>query len=158
MDRKGNSLRNQEIKVSQINHSFLFGCGGFDFIPYILKGEDEYKQVTESWLEIFNYATLPFYWGRYEPTEGEPNRDALMKTAQYLKDKGVMVKGHPLCWHTVCADWLMKYDNRTILEEQLGRIEREVSGFKGDYHISSSEGSANVSLINDDGLVLRMEE
>ena len=41
------------------------------------------------------------------------------------------MKGHPLCWHTVCADWLMKYDNRTIMEKQLARIDREVSGFKG---------------------------
>ena len=41
------------------------------------------------------------------------------------------VKGHPLCWHTVCADWLMKYDNETILKKQLERIDREVLGFKG---------------------------
>ena len=29
------------------------------------------------------------------------------------------------------ADWLMKYDNKTILEKQLARIDREVIGFKG---------------------------
>ncbi|MCR4656682.1 MAG: endo-1,4-beta-xylanase [Lachnospiraceae bacterium] len=131
IDHRGDPLQNSKIEIRQTNHSFLFGCGGFDFIPYVMKGEEEYRQVTESWLEIFNYATLPFYWGRYEPVEGEPDRDKLMKTARYLKDRGVKVKGHPLCWHTVCADWLMKYDNRTILEKQLGRIEREVSGFKG---------------------------
>ena len=41
------------------------------------------------------------------------------------------VKGHPLCWHTVCAHWLTKYDNETILKKQLERIDREVLGFKG---------------------------
>lgn len=30
----------------------------------------------------------PFYWGRYEPVEGEPDRDSLMKTAEYMKSKG----------------------------------------------------------------------
>jgi GH35 family endo-1,4-beta-xylanase len=54
-----------------------------------------------------------------------------MKTAQYLNSKDVRVKGHPLCWHTACADWLMKYDNSTIMKKQLERIDREVSGFKG---------------------------
>lgn len=130
-DEHGNPLSNREIGIRQVNHAFLFGCGGFDFMPYVLKGGDEYKQLTDGWLEVFNYATLPFYWGRYEPEEGKPNKDALMKTAQYLKDKGVKVKGHPLCWHTVCADWLMKYDNQTIMQKQLERIDREVTGYKG---------------------------
>ena len=130
-DRKGNPMSNAEICVKQTNHKFLFGCGAFDFIPYVLKGEDEYKQVTDSWLEIFNYGTLPFYWGNYEREEGKPNKDTLMKTAKYLTGKGVKVKGHPLCWHTVCADWLMKYDNDTILKKQLARIDREVTDFKG---------------------------
>ena len=130
-DAQGNALQNSEIKVSQTNHKFLFGCGAFDFIPYVAKGEEKNKDLTETWLEIFNYGTLPFYWGGYEWKEGSPNKDALMKTALYMKDKGVTVKGHPLCWHTACADWLMQYDNKTIMEKQLARIDREVTGFKG---------------------------
>ena len=131
VDGQGNPLTGQQVRIKQTNHEFLFGCGAFDFIPYVMKGEDKYKQLTDKWLEIFNYATLPFYWGNFEPEEGKPNTDMLMKTAQYLVDKGVRVKGHPLCWHTVCADWLMKYDNATILQKQLERIDREVKGFKG---------------------------
>ncbi len=130
-DGDGNPIINSKIGVKQTDHEFLFGCGGFDFIPFVMNGDEEHRQITESWLEIFNYATLPFYWGGYEPEEGKPNRDTLMKTAQYLNSKGVKVKGHPLCWHTACADWLMKYDNETIMKKQLERIDREVSGFKG---------------------------
>ena len=129
-DNTGKPLSGKEIAVKQTNHSFLFGCGAFDFIPYV-SGEEGYREITEGWLQVFNYGTLPFYWGNYEPEEGKPNRDVLMKAASYLKDRGVKVKGHPLCWHTVCADWLMKYDNETILKKQLERIDREVTGFKG---------------------------
>lgn len=57
-----------------------------------MNGDEEHNQITDSWLEIFNYGTLPFYWGQYEKVEGEPNRDALMRTAQYLKSKGVTIK------------------------------------------------------------------
>ncbi len=131
VDGSGAALSNTDINVKQIRHKFLFGCGGFDFMPYVMKKEEGSAQVTGDWLGIFNYATLPFYWGNYEPEEGKTGKDVLMKTAEYLKSKGVRVKGHPLCWHTVCADWLMKYDNETIMKKQLERIDREVTGFKG---------------------------
>ncbi len=131
VDASGNPLSGRSVEVKQTEHAFLFGCGAFDFIPYVMKGEEEYRQLTDSWLELFNYGTLPFYWGNFETVEGSPDTEKLMKTAQYLKDKGVKVKGHPLCWHTACADWLMNYDNKTIMEKQLARIDREVTGFKG---------------------------
>ena len=130
-DALGNPIANKQIAIKQTNHSFLFGCGAFDFIPYVMNGDEEHRQITDSWLEIFNYGTLPFYWGQFETSEGEPATDKLMKTAKYLNSKNVKVKGHPLCWHTACADWLMKYDNETIMKKQLERIDREVTGFKG---------------------------
>ena len=143
VDANNQPIAGKQVQIKQTNHSFLFGCGAFDFIPYVNSDDeqmlqykpdfniDEYKQLTDSWLEIFNYGTLPFYWGNFEPEEGKPDTEKLMKTAQYLKSKNVTVKGHPLCWHTVCADWLMQYDNETILKKQLARIDREVEGFKG---------------------------
>ncbi|MCR5310170.1 MAG: endo-1,4-beta-xylanase [Lachnospiraceae bacterium] len=131
LDGNGNPMPGMTVSVNQLGHKFLFGCGAFDFIPYVLQGGDDLKTVTDSWLQVFNYGTLPFYWGNFEREEGKPNTEALMKTAKYLKDKGVTVKGHPLCWHTVCADWLLKYDNATIMKKQLERIDREVSNFKG---------------------------
>ena len=144
-DEAGNPIANREVKVQQTNHKFLFGCGAFEFLPYVMCQDEKWQipggapffskeqlqQITDSWLEIFNYGTLPFYWGRFEPEEGKPQTELLMATAKYLQSKNVKVKGHPLCWHTVCADWLMKYDNKTIMEKQLARIDREVSGFKG---------------------------
>ena len=54
-----------------------------------------------------------------------------MKAAKLLKNFGATIKGHPLCWHTGCAQWLLKYDNKTILEKQLARIYRDVGDFKG---------------------------
>ena len=130
-DADGKALANKEVHIRQVKHSFLFGCGAFDFIPFVMKGEPKFKQLTDSWLEIFNYGTLPFYWGQFEHEEGKPNTEVLKKTAEFLKSKNVTVKGHPLCWHTACADWLMKYDNKTIMQKQLERIDREVKGFKG---------------------------
>ena len=145
LDASGAPIANRNVKVTQTNHKFLFGCGAFEFLPYVMSQDEkqdvpgggpfasreQLEELTSSWLEIFNYGTLPFYWGRFEPEEGKPNTEQLMKTASFLQSKNVKVKGHPLCWHTVCADWLMNYDNKTIMEKQLARIDREVKGFKG---------------------------
>ena len=127
----GEILADKKIDIKQKNHSFLFGCGAFNFMPFVMNGDDKNRHLTEKWLEIFNYGTLPFYWGMFEHEEGKPNTENMMKTAKYLQEKGVKVKGHPLCWHTVCADWLMKYDNETIMRKQLERIDRDVTAFKG---------------------------
>ena len=54
-----------------------------------------------------------------------------MAAAKWLRDHGVQVKGHPLCWHTACAPWLLKYSNEEILRRQLERIHRDVSAYKG---------------------------
>ena len=125
-DNEGKALANKEIRVSQTNHEFLFGCGAFDFLPYVTMGATEFQDAVDKWLAVFNYATLPFYWGRFEPEEGKPDTEKLMQVAKYLKEKNVKVKGHPLCWHTVCADWLMKYDNKTILKKQLENDECKI--------------------------------
>ena len=87
-DEHGNALADSIIDIRQIRHAFLFGCGAFDFIPFVMEGGERNRRITDSWLEIFNYATLPFYWGNYEPEEGKTNKETLMKTAQYLQGEG----------------------------------------------------------------------
>ena len=130
-DIKGNPMSNAEVEIKQTNHDFLFGCGGFDVMAYVTGGDEAKKYRADKSMELFNYMTLPVYWGRFEPEEGHPLTEDIRRTAQYLTERGVKLKGHPLCWHTVCADWLLKYDNKTILNKQLERIHREVSDLNG---------------------------
>lgn len=134
-DQTGNIVANQRLTLRQTNHEFLFGCGAFDFLMYTNSGTDAktggLQDRIDKWLALYNYGTLPFYLGAFEPVEGQPRTAAHRNAAEFLRDRHVTVKGHPLCWHTVCADWLMNYDNKTILEKQLKRIERDVTAFKG---------------------------
>lgn len=135
-DAFGNPLAHHHVHVQQTRHEFLFGCGAFDFLSYVTATNEADRQFlkdrTDKWLDVFNYGTIPFYWGRFEPQEGHPETESRMKTAKYLQSHDITVKGHPLCWHTVCADWLLQYDNDTILRKQLDRITREVSTFRGN--------------------------
>ena len=131
----GTPKGNQEIQIDQTAQTFLFGCGVFDAVA-LMKTEDEQQKAflqdrLDKWFGLFNYGTMPFYWGRYEPAEGQTAYNETMAAARWLQAKGVRLKGHPLCWHTACAPWLMQYDNKEILRRQLERIHRDVTAFKG---------------------------
>ncbi len=130
----GTAAKNCPVKIDQVSHSFLFGCGAFDAVA-LLNVRDEgrrafLKDRMDKWLALFNYGTLPFYWGRYEPKEGSPAYAETMAAAKWLREKGVTLKGHPLCWHTVCAPWLLQYSNEEIFRRQIARIHRETSAYR----------------------------
>jgi GH35 family endo-1,4-beta-xylanase len=129
-------LANQEVEIAQTKHKFLFGCTGFSTIPLAndeLQGEQkEYEELRSQKLtNLFNFITLPFYWGRFEPVRGKPDTKRVLNTAKYFVDRGCLVKGHPLCWHTVSADWLMELSNEEIIKTQVARIHRDVTDFAG---------------------------
>jgi GH35 family endo-1,4-beta-xylanase len=138
---QGAPLINQAVKVSQKRHKFLFGSiWGEETIAYAnneLSGHaKELAEIrNENYLDLFNLVTLPFYWARYEPQRGQPQQERTMKTAQWYSEHGCIVKGHPLCWHTLTADWLLEMSNADILKTQIERIHRDVSAFAGIINI-----------------------
>ncbi|MDR2150702.1 MAG: endo-1,4-beta-xylanase [Spirochaetaceae bacterium] len=124
------------VHICQKSHQFLFGCGGFDALKVPPAQEagaapSAEEQRLNAIFSFNNYATLPFYWGRYEPEEGKPEKALLTAAARYFASRNIAVKGHPLCWHTVCAPWLMQYSNAQIFSKLLARITREITDFKG---------------------------
>ena len=134
-DAQGRPMAGQTVRVKLTRHEFLFGCGVFWLMDLLDPATPPEKKAVlercwQAWSELFNYGTLPFYQGRYEPAEGVTQQEKTLRAARYLRDLGVTVKGHPLCWHTVSALWLLNKDNRAVLDNQLGRIRREIGAFK----------------------------
>ena len=99
--KDGKPLCNENVQVELKKHDFLFGCGAFDFLPVVFEKDPQkaafFKERTEKWAKLFNYGTLPFYWGGFEKEEGKPDTEILKKAATLLKETGATVKGHPLC-------------------------------------------------------------
>jgi endo-1,4-beta-xylanase len=144
----GAPLTDTEVMVEQRRHDFAFGNIGFDFIP-LANGEadrdaaaaeaeafggaslERLEQLADQWLELFNTATLPFYWGRFEPQRGKPDTARLKRTAEWFAERGVAIKGHPLVWHTVTAPWLLGLPLDEIEGLQRERVRREVTDFAG---------------------------
>jgi endo-1,4-beta-xylanase len=136
VDASGVPVVGKEVTIKQTNHKFLFGCGIFDAIDVANKNVPADRLAFQEsklnmFLDVFNSATLPFYWARFEPELGKPRTKELKATAQWFKERNVAVKGHPLCWHTSTAPWLLDMSNEEILKAQFNRIERDVTDFKG---------------------------
>ena len=132
----GKPVCKRNVEIRQTAHSFVFGCGAFETL-YVTNSEIEesyrafYEERMEKWLKIFNYGTLPFYWGQFEAVEGKTKTQEIKQAARWLKERKVILKGHPLCWHTQTAPWLLDLTNEQILNKQLERIRRDVTEFTG---------------------------
>jgi endo-1,4-beta-xylanase len=132
LDARGEPLRNTEVTVAQVDHAFGFGNIGFDFVP-LANGErtDQLEHLAELWLDVFSTATLPFYWGDFEPERGHPATDRLLRAAEWFVERGVRVKGHPLVWHTVTAPWLLGLPLDEVEAAVRARVRREAADFAG---------------------------
>jgi endo-1,4-beta-xylanase len=132
----GTPLVNQEVTIAQTKHNFLFGTAAFDLVPlasgeYVGVKKEQAEQRAEKITALFNNATLPFYWARFEPERGKPITEKVKNAARWCLDHHLITKGHPLCWHTLTADWLLSMSNAEILQAQIKRIQRDVSDFRG---------------------------
>lgn len=132
----GIPLKNAVVTITQKKHKFLFG--GFDFRLISLSNNELdsedmglMSKAFQGFFELFNYATIPFYWEESEPEKEWRELKRLKKTAEWLKARGCIVKGHPLCWHTLCPPSLLEMTNSQIHAMLLNRIERVMSEFSG---------------------------
>ncbi len=140
----GSPCADTDVLVEQVRHDFAFGNIGFDFVG-LANGEhgdsrenvfggadpEAAERLEDLWLDIFNTATLPFYWAGFEPVEGQPDTRRLQRAAAWFQERGVTVKGHPLVWHTLAPDWLRAYSDEDVEKIVRSRIVREVTSFAG---------------------------
>jgi GH35 family endo-1,4-beta-xylanase len=110
----GRPVADAAVKVSQKSHEFLFGCNIF------VLGQMKEKNAAyeDAFLKLFNFATVPFYWGDLEPEPGElrfaeGSRDIWRRPppdriVAFGKKHGLTLKGHPLLWHSINPKWMPK--------------------------------------------------
>lgn len=118
-NRKGNFVvktNAKKVKVTLKNHKFRFGCNLFmlDEFP-----DDPNKNVIyrQKFKEVFNLATLPFYWDATEPEEGKTRyeigspalyrRPPVDLCIKYCEENNIEPREHALCYDNVFPDWLV---------------------------------------------------
>lgn len=118
-NRKGNFVvktNAKKVKVTLKNHKFRFGCNLFmlDEFP-----DDTNKNVIyrQKFKEVFNLATLPFYWDATEPEEGKTRyeigspalyrRPPVDLCIKYCEENNIEPREHALCYDNFFPDWLV---------------------------------------------------
>ena len=125
----GEPLAAQAVTIRQVRHKFLFGSNAFRVEG--LREPAMERAYRKRFSDLLNFATLPFYWGSYEPQQGKTSKDRLTKMAQWCRSEGIRTKGHPLCWHTVVPPWLQGKEPAEAEALQWARIERDAKDFAG---------------------------
>ncbi len=125
----GSPLKGQKVRVAQVRHKFLFGCYASSITP------DSDSDYNRRLVELFNYATLPFYWGLYEGYQNHTDSERLKAIALWCLRNDIVVKGHPLLWHYLVPPWAELVSLDELRNLQLQRIKREVREFSGSIDI-----------------------
>jgi GH35 family endo-1,4-beta-xylanase len=128
VDAAGQPLEGVEVEAVQTSSDFRFGCNiylwGRVESP---AGEKAYRQ---RFCQVFNYATLPFYWWVYEPEPGRTQAKRIEQIAAWCRAHGITPKGHPLLWNWEDPAWLPD-DVDEIKQLSFDRVERCVQSFAG---------------------------
>ena len=116
------------VTIEQTRHEFLFGCNIYMFDKCQTPADNAAYEKYYS--ELFNFATLPFYWWSYSRDPDTNNDERTDKIVDWCVQHDITTKGHPLAWNFRDPRWLPD-DIDQVMQMQCDRIERCVKQFQG---------------------------
>ena len=96
LDSIGNPISDISLIIELVDHDFLFGCNIYEFDKF--KTEEENKIYKFRFKELFNFATIPFYWRYFEFKQGNPDYNFRDKIVEWCMENGIRMKGHALLY------------------------------------------------------------
>lgn len=124
-DGDGNAVKDAEIRIIQKSHEFKFGANIFmlDELETEQKNEEYKKRFTD----LFNMATLPFYWDALEPERGNPRyikdstkvyrRPSPDLCIEFCEKHGIEPREHALAYDAFFPKWLYEATTDEIKRE-----------------------------------------
>ncbi len=132
-DDQGRPVAGARIRVTQTEHEFKYGANLFMLDEF----EDPEKNdiYREKFKEIFNLATIPFYWNDLEPEQGKPRfsedsprvyrRPAPDLCVRYCSENGIEPKCHCLNYDNFVPAWLRDagvFHHKKMLEKRFREL------------------------------------
>lgn len=127
VDAQGRAISGVKVQIEQQTHEFLFGCNLF--VLDQLKTPELNGKYEKAFTSLFNFATLPFYWGDLEPQQGKPRyaegsayiwrRPPPDRLLQWCKTRGITPKGHALLYakNKFMPDWTAHNDPKAFMQQ-----------------------------------------
>lgn len=142
-DVRRRPLGHADVSVRLVRHAFKLGCNAYRLGG--LKPKGLARAYEQRFAALLNYATLPFYWGGYEPRKGQTDEDRVEAMADWCAGRGIAAKGHPLVWHEVYPGWAKALRDAEVLERLEARVKDLVYRFQGRIDIWDVVNEATVS-------------
>ena len=136
-DPSGAPVKNAHVKLNQKTHEFRFGANLFMLDE--LETEEKNEKYKEYFADLFNMATLPFYWNTLEPDKGKQRytkdspkiyrRPPIDLCIEFCEKHGIEPREHALAYDGFFPEWLYNADVGEIKRE----LERRYSEISGRY-------------------------
>lgn len=130
LDKNNNPIQNAEIKICQNSHAFSFGANIFMLDE--LETDEKNCQYKNHFKELFNMATLPFYWNTTEPEKGKTRYDkncskwyrrpSIDLCMEFCEENRIEPREHGLAYERMFPDWLSEKSVEDIKEELENRF------------------------------------
>ena len=124
-DENGNPISHAQVKIKQKTHEFKFGANLFMIDE--LESDEKNEAYKKYFAEVFNMATLPFYWDPLEPERGQTRyakdspkiyrRPAPDLCIEFCEKHGIEPREHALAYEAFFPKWLYDADVDEIKRE-----------------------------------------
>ncbi len=114
VDPSGKPIRNAKISITQKTHEFRFGANLFMLDE--LESDEKNEKYKQYFADVFNMATLPFYWDSLEPERGKPRysknspkvyrRPSPDLCIEFCKAHNIEPREHGLAYEQFFPKWL----------------------------------------------------
>ena len=127
VDAQGQPIDGVKVRVEQQTHEYLFGCNLF--VLGQLATPELNAKYEKAFTNLFNFATLPFYWGDLEPEKGKPRfaegsnyiwrRPPPDRLLAWCKAHEITPKGHALLYakNMFMPEWTVRDDPKAFMKQ-----------------------------------------
>lgn len=133
-DKNGAPIPDATVRLVQKNHEFRFGANLLMLDEF--ESEEKNEKYRKYFSELFNIATLPFYWNTLEPERGKPRypkdspkiyrRPAIDLCMEFCEENGIEPREHALAYDAHFPEWLRGLSTDEVKRE-LERRYSEIS-------------------------------
>ncbi|MDR2467156.1 MAG: endo-1,4-beta-xylanase, partial [Prevotellaceae bacterium] len=124
----GKPVSGASVEVEMLENEFLFGCYADSW--GVAAAQPDNETCKRLFAELFNYATLPFYWDYCEPEKDKPLYARSEEVAAWCAERNIRAKGHPLIWNKEPA-WTKSFTDKELYQRLVNRATECTEHFRG---------------------------